>query len=74
MTLSAQQIKDVLEQQFTGCTGQTAQRIMQIANGLKYSWSLGAPVCAKIVEVSFTATDVTVAPPAVTGPDRKTTS
>ena len=38
MTLTAQQIKDLLEQQFAGCRGQTAQRVMQVSNGLKYSW------------------------------------
>ena len=70
MTLTAQQIKDVLEQQFVGCKGQTAQRIMQVSNGLQYSWNTaaGLPVCAKIVNVSFTPTDVTVVPPVVVGP------
>jgi 5'-nucleotidase len=33
MTLTQQQIKTVLEQQFNGCLGQTAQRIMQISVG-----------------------------------------
>lgn len=67
MTLTAQQLKNLLEQQFPGCQGQTAQRIMQISNGLSYSWSLGAPACSKIVDVTFTPTDVTVTPPVVTG-------
>ncbi|MEP6505310.1 MAG: bifunctional metallophosphatase/5'-nucleotidase [Betaproteobacteria bacterium] len=67
MTLTAQQIKNVLEQQFTGCMGQTAQRVMQISNGFKYSWSAAAPACSKIVDVTFTPTDVTVVPPAATG-------
>jgi 5'-nucleotidase len=39
MTLTAQQLKDLLEQQFTGCLGQGNQRILQISNGLKYEWS-----------------------------------
>ncbi|HEX5354715.1 MAG TPA: bifunctional metallophosphatase/5'-nucleotidase [Aquabacterium sp.] len=68
MTLTAQQIKNVLEQQFSGCNGQTAQRIMQISNGFKYSWSATGTCGSRITEVSFTPTDVTVAPPAVTGP------
>jgi 5'-nucleotidase len=70
MTLTAQQIKDVLEQQFTGCNGQLAQRIMQVSNGFSYSWNTasGLPVCRKIVNVSYTPTDITVYPPAVTGP------
>lgn len=67
MTLTAQQLKDVLEQQFTGCNGQTAQRVMQISNGLKYSWSASAPACSKIVNVVLTPTDVTVTPPVATG-------
>ncbi len=71
MTLTAQQIKNVLEQQFGGCMGQVGQRIMQISNGLSYSWSNAAVPCAKIVDVTFTPTDVTVTPPVVTGaPDR----
>jgi len=68
MTLTAQQVKDVLEQQFSGCKGQTAQRIMQVSNGLQYSWRPSAPACSKIVDVAFTPTDVTVYPPQVTGP------
>jgi 5'-nucleotidase len=67
MTLTAQQIKDLLEQQFTGCQGQVAQRIMQISNGLRYSWSASAAACAKVVDVVFTPTDVTIVPAVVTG-------
>lgn len=67
MTLTGQQIKDLLEQQFTGCMGQTAQRVMQVSNGLKYSWSAGAPACSKIVNLVLTPTDVTVTPPIATG-------
>lgn len=67
MTLTGQQIKDLLEQQFTGCMGQTAQRVMQVSNGLKYSWSAAAPACSKIVNVVLTPTDVTVTPPVANG-------
>jgi 5'-nucleotidase len=67
MTLTEQQIKNVLEQQFAGCMGQVAQRIMQISNGLRYSWSSAAAPCAKIVDVTFTPTDVTAVPPVATG-------
>ena len=66
MTLTAKQIKDLLEQQFVGCLGQGTQRILQISNGLKYSWSAGAAPCAKVIDVSFTPTDVTVTPPVST--------
>jgi 5'-nucleotidase len=68
LTLTAQQIKDVLEQQFLGCNGQTAQRIMQVSSGLKYSWNPAGTCGTRITELSFTPTDVTVVPPVVTGP------
>jgi len=66
MTLTAKQIKDLLEQQFAGCLGQTAQRILQISNGLRYSWSASAAPCAKIVDVTLTQTDVSAVPPVAT--------
>lgn len=68
MTVTAQQLKDLLEQQFVGCLGQTAQRIMQVSNGFSYSWSASAAPCSKIVHATLTPTDVTVVPPVVTGP------
>jgi len=68
MTLTAQQIKDVLEQQFSGCNGQTAQRIMQISSGLRYTWNAAGSCGTRITDVTFTPTDVTVVPPVVTGP------
>jgi len=58
MTLTAQQIKDVLEQQFVGCLGQTNQRIMQVSNGLKYTWSASAAPCSKIVDVTLNGTQL----------------
>lgn len=75
MTLSAQQIKDLLEQQFIGCRGQIAQRVLQTSNGLQYSWrftqpapSVGNPNCDFIWDVTFTPTDLsTPAAPVVTG-------
>ena len=70
MTLTAQQIKDVLEQQFTGCRGQVAQRIMQISNGFKYTWNPTGGCDTRITDVSFTPTDLTANPaiPTVQGP------
>jgi 5'-nucleotidase len=46
LTLTAQQIKDALEQQFAGCRGQlaTATRIMIPSAGFKYRWN-GAKAC-----------------------------
>jgi 5'-nucleotidase len=68
LTLTATQLKALLEQQFSGCMGQTANRVMQTSNGLKYSWSASAPACSKIIDASFTPTDVTQTPPVATGP------
>ncbi len=68
MTLTAQQIKNLLEQQFVGCFGQGTQRILQISNGLHYTWMASNAPCSKITDLSFTPTDVTVVPPVVTGP------
>lgn len=67
MTLTAQQIKDLLEQQFAGCHGQAQQRILQVSNGLKYSWSAAAAPCSKVVSVVLTPTNVTPVPPVATG-------
>ncbi len=69
MTLTAQQLKDVLEQQFANCNGQgSATRIMQTASSLKYTWNAAGTCGTRIVDASFTPTDVTVVPPVVTGP------
>jgi len=67
LTLTGAQLKDLLEQQFAGCLGQTTNRVMQVSNGLKYSWDSAGAACAKIVDVTFTPTDVTVTPPVATG-------
>jgi 5'-nucleotidase len=68
MTLTAAQLKTLLEQQFAGCGAQVADRVLQPSNGLKVTWRASAPACAKIVDVTFTPTDVTVSPPVATGP------
>jgi 5'-nucleotidase len=56
MTLTAQDIKDLLEQQFAGCRGQLpgATRIMLPSAGFKYRWN-GARACdQRIQEVTLT--------------------
>lgn len=61
MTLSAQQIKDVLEEQFAGCRGQsaTATRFMLPSAGFKYTWD-GAKSCdARISNVTLTRNGAT---------------
>lgn len=57
MTLTAKDIKDVLEEQFAGCRGQgpTTTRFMIPSNGFKYSWD-GSKACdARISNVTLTA-------------------
>jgi 5'-nucleotidase len=55
MTLTAQDIKDVLEQQFAGCRGQlsTATRIMLPSAGFKYRWDGSKPCDARIHSVTL---------------------
>jgi 5'-nucleotidase len=56
MTLTAQNLKDVLEEQFAGCHGQstTASRVMLASAGFKYTWD-GAKACdARISNVTLT--------------------
>ncbi len=55
MTLTAQDLKDVLEEQFAGCRGQsaTATRVMLPSAGFKYTWD-GAKACnARISNVTL---------------------
>lgn len=68
MTLTAQQIKDVLEQQFSGCKGQTAQRIMQVSVSLHYTWNSAGTCGTRITGVAVTPTDLSVVPAIATGP------
>jgi 5'-nucleotidase len=66
LTLTAAQLKTLLEQQFAGC-GQGADRVLQPSNGLRVTWRASAPACARIVDVTFTPTDVGATPPVATG-------
>jgi 5'-nucleotidase len=70
LTLTAAQIKTVLEQQFSGCLGQTANRIMQISTSLRYTWSTnaGAGCGTRIKDLTFTPVDLSSGYPVVTGP------
>ncbi len=52
MTLTGQQIKDVLEQQFDNpLVGQN--RIMQVSNGFTYTWTLSAPTGSKVSNLAL---------------------
>jgi 5'-nucleotidase len=61
MTITAQDIKDVLEEQFAGCRGQspTATRIMLPSAGFSYVWD-GSKVCdGRISSVKLTRNGIT---------------
>ncbi len=55
LTLSAQDIKDLLEEQFAGCRGQspTATRILLPSRGFRYTWNGAAACDARIRNVSL---------------------
>jgi 5'-nucleotidase len=53
LTLSAADLKALLEQQFPGCHGQTAHKIFQVSNGVHVTWSASAPPCARILRVTL---------------------
>ncbi len=62
MTLSAQQLRAVLEQQFRDCAidgqpPQTVQRVLIPATGFTFTWDESQPVCQKIISASLTTTD-----------------
>jgi len=51
MTLTTQQIKDLLEQQFAGCLNQTTNRVLLPSAGFSYSWRADAAACQKVIDV-----------------------
>ncbi|MEJ1965209.1 MAG: bifunctional metallophosphatase/5'-nucleotidase [Gammaproteobacteria bacterium] len=53
MTLTGRQIRVLLEQQFAGCLGQTATRIMQVSEGFKYSYQPANACGSRIVNASL---------------------
>jgi len=55
MTLTAQQLMDTLEQQFTGCNGQTANRILLPSADFAMSWDATGAACHKVIDVKFTS-------------------
>jgi len=73
MDLSARQIKDLLEQQFAGCMGQTTTRILQVSRGLRETWRASAPPCQHVVELQLAhdgTTDAIVADGVAADPAR----
>jgi 5'-nucleotidase len=57
MTLTAQQLKDALEQQFAGCNGQTENNILEVSKGLHVDWSSTSAPCNRIVNVILRSSD-----------------
>lgn len=60
LSLSAQQLKDVLEQQFAGCRGQTRTRMLIPAHSLRYAWSASAGCGERIRTVHLVGADGSV--------------
>lgn len=60
MTLSGAHIKTLLESQFNGCNGQTADRMLQVSNGFAYTY-VAANACNSRVQ-SMTINGVPVDP------------
>ena len=53
ITLTAQNLKDFLEQQFNGCNGQNQDSPLEVSNGFHFEWSASAAACHKIVTVTL---------------------
>lgn len=64
MTLTGAQIETLLEQQFMGCRGQTANRILQVSMGFSYSWSVSGALCEKVDPASIKINGIVVDPAA----------
>jgi 5'-nucleotidase len=57
-TYTGAQLKNVLEQQFTGFAGQLATRILQVSAGFSYSYSPTAPLGSRISGMTLNGTPV----------------
>ncbi|MCO5997512.1 bifunctional metallophosphatase/5'-nucleotidase [Actinoallomurus rhizosphaericola] len=59
-TMTGDMLRRVLEQQFTGCGGQTSQKILQLSKTLSYQSNPSAATCAgKIGEIKVNGATVT---------------
>lgn len=58
MTLTGAQLKAVFEQQFVGCNGQTAKKILPISAGFTYTWSASAGSCNKVSNMELNGTSI----------------
>ena len=53
MSLSTQQLKDALEEQFAGCLGQTTDRLLIPSAGFSYRWDAGKACGGRVSGVSL---------------------
>ncbi|HYQ91583.1 MAG TPA: bifunctional metallophosphatase/5'-nucleotidase [Candidatus Competibacteraceae bacterium] len=51
LTLTAWQLKALLEQQFAGCLGKTVNRILLPSAGFQFAWDLTQPPCERIRQI-----------------------
>ena len=56
LTITGQQLRDLLEQQFLGCLGQTVTRILQVSTGFEYSYQPANACGSRIVNASLNGT------------------
>ncbi|MGW4467198.1 bifunctional metallophosphatase/5'-nucleotidase [Micromonospora sp. NPDC004704] len=52
-TFTGAQLKDVLEQQFVGFSGQTSQRVLQVSAGLTYSYDTTLPAGGRVTGLAL---------------------
>ncbi|ONI75373.1 bifunctional metallophosphatase/5'-nucleotidase [Actinosynnema sp. ALI-1.44] len=57
-TLTGAQLKEVLEQQFVGFGGQTAQRILQVSAGFTYSYDSTKPAGERVSAMALNGTPI----------------
>jgi 5'-nucleotidase len=72
-TFTGAQLKDVLEQQFTGYKGQTTDKTLQVSAGLTYACSAGAALGSKVSGLSLGGVPVDPAGPVAPGPANRIT-
>lgn len=57
-TLTGAQLKEVLEQQFTGYAGQTTTKILQVSAGFTYSYSASAALGSRVSNLALNGTPI----------------
>ena len=61
MTLTGAQIKTMLETQFNGCNGQSAERILQVSKGFNYAYTAANACNARVTAMSINGVPVDAA-------------